>query len=97
MVPRDFAFDEIDHVLGDIRRAVTDPLHMPADGKEMERRLDQMRMRPHRFQQLVNDPPVVFVHFVIAATNFASRVHVLIHKRIKRFVDHIRRPPEHPL
>jgi len=97
VVPRDFTLDEIDHVLGNIRRAVANPLHMPADGKEMERRLDQMRMRPHRFQQLVDDPPVVFVHFVVATTNLASRVHVLIHKRIERLVNHVRRPPKHPL
>jgi hypothetical protein len=35
MVPRDFTFHQVNHVLGDICRAVSDPLDMPANGKEM--------------------------------------------------------------
>ena len=55
------------------------------------------RSRPHDLEQVVDNPPVVFIHLIIPPANLASRIDVLIDERIERFVHHVRRALEHPL
>src|SRR4051812_49159454 len=97
MMPSDFTFDEVDHILGNVRGAVANSLDMPANRKEVEGWFDQVGPRTHYVEQIINHAAVVFVDLVIAAADLAGGIYVLVDERVERFMHHLRCANEHPL
>ena len=73
-----------DHVFGDVRRVVPDPLEMARDEDEIETGLDRHRILEHVGQELAEDLRLVVVESVVLVEDRLRQREVAAHVRIER-------------
>ncbi len=89
LVPDVASHDEEDHLLGDVRRVVGDPLEVAGDEQEPRRHADRGRRIDHVGEQVAEELVVKLIDAQVADHHLLGQSRVLAHEGIQAPMDHV--------
>jgi len=87
-VTHDLAFDEEDHVLGDVRALVGDPLQVARRREHVDRGLDPVRVAPRHLLHRLEHPAVDPIDHGVGGEHLAGAGDVRADQRVERLAHH---------